>query len=70
MWVDGRPAGEFTGIRWRNDPELKVNSLWLENYGYDSGDPTRRYWGDEQTVWFDDIVVAKRYIGPMASRAR
>lgn len=70
MWVDGRPAGEFTGIRWRNNPELKVNSLWLENYGYDQGDPTRRYWGEEQAVWFDDIVVAKRYIGPMAGRAR
>ena len=58
MWVDGQLAGDFTGIRWRNDMDLKVNTLWLEHYGYDPGDPTRRYWKDQQTVWFDDIVVS------------
>ncbi len=66
MWVDGRLAGEFTGIRWRKDMDLKVNSLWLLHYGYDPGDPTKKYWKEMQTVWFDDIVVATRYIGPMA----
>jgi hypothetical protein len=66
MWVDGKLAGEFTGIRWRTDMDLKVNCLWLEHYGYDSGDPTKAYWKEKQTVWFDDIVVATHYIGPMA----
>ncbi|PYI86875.1 MAG: hypothetical protein DME26_08100 [Verrucomicrobia bacterium] len=33
MWVDGKLVGEFTGIRWRNDMDLKVNCLWLEHYG-------------------------------------
>ena len=66
MWVDGKPAGEFSGIRWRNDPGLKVNCLWLEHYGYDPGDPTRQYWKESQSVWFDDVVVATEYIGPMA----
>jgi predicted amidohydrolase len=65
MWVDGKLIGEFTGIRWRNDMDLKVNCLWLEHYGYDEGDPTKRYWKDSQSVWFDDVVVARRYIGPM-----
>ena len=65
MWVDGRLIGEFTGIRWRNDIDLKVNCLWLEHYGYDEGDPTKQYWKDSQSVWFDDVVVARRYIGPM-----
>jgi hypothetical protein len=65
MWLDGKLVGEFTGIRWRNDMDLKINSLWLEHYGYDAGDPTKRYWGDKQAVWFDDVVVARRYIGPM-----
>jgi len=68
MWVDGRPAGEFTGIRWRTDGDVKINCLWLEHYGYDAGDPTKRYWQAEQTVWFDDVVVATRYIGPRAGR--
>lgn len=65
MWVDGKLVGEFTGIRWRNDMDLKVNCLWLEHYGYDEGDPTKQYWMDSQSVWFDDVVVARRYIGPM-----
>ena len=65
MWVDGRLVGEFNGIRWRNNPDLKVNSLWLEHYGYDSGDPARKFWGQSQAVWFDDVVVARQYIGPM-----
>lgn len=64
MWVDGKLAGEFTGIRWREDPLLKVNCFWLQHYGYDAGDPTKQYWQEKQTVWFDDIVVAREYIGP------
>jgi hypothetical protein len=68
MWVDGKLIGEFTGIRWRDDPGLKVNALWLQHYGYDSGDPTKRYWKDQQTVWFDDVVVARSYIGPIVSQ--
>jgi predicted amidohydrolase len=65
MWIDGRLVGEFTGIRWRNDMDLKVNCFWLEHYGYDEGDPTKQYWKDSQSVWFDDVVVARRYIGPI-----
>jgi predicted amidohydrolase len=64
MWVDGKLAGEFTGLRWRSDLDLKVNCLWLEHYGYDEGDPTKQFWKDNQAVWFDDVVVARRYIGP------
>jgi predicted amidohydrolase len=65
MWVDGKLIGEFTGIRWRNDLDLKVNCLWLEHYGYDEGDPTKQYSKESQSVWFDDVVVARRYIGPI-----
>jgi len=65
MWVDGKLAGEFTGIRWRTDMDLKVNCLWMEHFGYDEGDPTKQYWKDSQAVWFDDVVVATEYIGPI-----
>jgi hypothetical protein len=68
MWVDGQPAGEFTGMRWRDDMDLKVNCLWLQHYGYDPSDPTRQFWKQSQSVWFDDIVVARGYIGPIAPR--
>ena len=65
IWLDGKLVGEFTGIRWRNDMDLKVNCFWLEHYGYDEGDPTKQYWKESQSVWFDDVVVARRYIGPI-----
>jgi predicted amidohydrolase len=68
MWVDGKLIGDFTGIRWRNDMDLKVNCFWLNHYGYDEGDPTKQYWKESQSVWFDDVVVARRYIGPIAKR--
>jgi hypothetical protein len=68
MWVDGKLVGEFSGIRWRNDMDLKVNCLWLEHYGYDEGDPTKQFWKESQAVWFDDVVVARRYIGPIVSK--
>lgn len=64
MWLDGRLVGRFTGIRWRTDPAVKINILWLLHYGYDDSDPTRQYWKDTQTVWFDDVIVATGYIGP------
>jgi len=56
--------GEFTGIRWRNDLDLKVNCFWLEHYGYDEGDPTKQYWKDSQSVW-----VRRRGRGPPLHRA-
>lgn len=65
MWLDGELVGEFSGIWWRNDMDLLVNCFWLQHYTYDPGDPTKQYWKDEQTVWFDDVVVAKEYIGPI-----
>lgn len=68
MWIDGKLAGEFVGIRWRNDPELRINCLWLEHYGYDESDPTKEYGKESQSVWFDDVVVATKYIGPSVDK--
>ncbi len=65
MWLDGKLVGEFVDIRWRNKADLKITALWLQHYGFDSGDPTKQYWKQRQTVWFDDVVVATRYIGPI-----
>jgi hypothetical protein len=70
MWVDGKLAGEFTNIRWRTDPQTKINAIWLLHYGYDSGDPTKQYWKDQQTVWFDDVVIAREYVGPVKRKER
>ncbi|MCX7818828.1 MAG: hypothetical protein N2652_06445 [Kiritimatiellae bacterium] len=68
MWLDGRRIAEFTGLRWRLSPDLKINCFWLQHYGMDQSDPTRAHWPERQTVWFDDVVVATEYIGPKVTR--
>jgi len=71
MWIDGRKIGHFSNILWRNDPDVKLNCLWLLHYGFDSGDPTKSFWKMKaarelsDSVWFDDVVVATTYIGPL-----
>jgi hypothetical protein len=54
------PKGEpFEGFRWRTTAELKLNFLWLLLYITDAPP------GHVSRVWFDDIVVAREYIGPI-----
>lgn len=54
------PKGEpFEGFQWRNDEKLNLNFLWLMLYITDAPD------GYISKVWFDDVVVAKKYIGPI-----
>ena len=54
--VGGSP---FEGFRWRADKRLKLNFLWVLLYitSAPAGQVTR--------VWFDNVVVARQYIGPM-----
>jgi hypothetical protein len=48
----------FEGFRWRTVQELNVNSLWLYVY-------TEKPKGHRMRVWFDDVVLATDYIGPI-----
>lgn len=61
FWIDGRLQGHWKGISWRKTPELKANALTLETYVTDrwTRQPTN-------TVCFDNVVIASRYIGPTA----
>lgn len=68
-WVDAKgdretftvaEGGEpFEGFRWRGSEDLKLNFLWLLFY------ITKAPPGHVSQVWFDDVVVAKEYIGPL-----
>jgi hypothetical protein len=49
----------FEGFQWRNDENLNLNFFWLLFY------MTQGESGQRDTVWFDDIVVSKEYIGPI-----
>jgi hypothetical protein len=52
------PGGEpFEGFRWRTAADLLVNYVWL--YVYTEEDSY------DIPVWYDDVVVATQYIGPI-----
>ncbi|MBM4041365.1 MAG: hypothetical protein FJ290_22925 [Planctomycetes bacterium] len=53
----------FEGFRWRNNEALKINFLWPLFYITKSPD------GHVSKVWFDQIVAARDYIGPLAPAA-
>ena len=57
----GRP---FEGFRWRTDKKLDINYVWTSLY------MTKVPKGHVSKVWFDQIVVAKRYIGPIQKPKR
>jgi hypothetical protein len=54
------PSGSpFEGFRWRSVDQLNLNWIWL--LYYTTGDPQ----GFVGKMWFDHVVLAKRYIGPI-----
>jgi hypothetical protein len=57
FWVDGVLAGDFPDLRFREVPELKPNHVILLSYS-SSVRPN-------QIHWYDDVVAATSYIGPM-----
>lgn len=61
FWIDGQLLGHWDGIPWRTSPTLRANALTLESYITDR-------WTKHPTnvVFFDNVVIAKRYIGPAA----
>ncbi len=60
---DDRPVGPFEGFDFRSDPTLTINQIALQWY------VTERYaargTSDRNIVYFDDVVIATEYIGPM-----
>ncbi len=59
-WVDGRPAFEKTDIRFRTEPHLKIEQIWMNVYhGGKAQSP------HDQDLFIDNVVIAKKYIGPM-----
>lgn len=61
FWIDGQLQGHWQGINWRRTEGLKANALTLESYFTDR-------WTQHATnvVSFDNVVIARAYIGPTA----
>jgi len=65
----------FEGFRWRKNGQVRVNKFWLLHYvstgtwpkvdKYKAEHPDFKLNTQQYTVWFDDIVLAKKYIGPI-----
>lgn len=61
-WIDGELRGHWRGFNWRTSPTLFANALTLESYVTDRW--TKQ---SENVVYFDNVVIAKEYIGPSGS---
>lgn len=59
LWINGRLVIEQTGMEWRKTNKLVINNIMLSTYTHAPPKP-----GTKRAVWIDDIVLAKRYIGP------
>ena len=61
----------FEGFRWRKSDQLQLNFFWLLDYVTEQAVRANR--ADTQNsmhrVWFDDIVVATEYIGPIQPKS-
>ena len=60
-WVDGKLAFEKTNVRMRDVPALKIEKIWINLYH--GGSRTAQ---TDDHLFIDNIVIAKKYIGPMA----
>ena len=57
LWIDGKIAGDWHNIRFRTVDYIKADQLWFTSYSSQIH--------VNKTLWFDDIVAATSYIGPM-----
>ena len=60
MWVDGELVADFGNLRLRDVDTLKINRVSLSLH---IGSNTR----SETWKWFDNVVVARAYIGPVCN---
>jgi hypothetical protein len=64
FWVDGKLTADFTNLRLRDVDTLKANRVSLGLYTQNDAIKSAC------AMWFDDVVVATSYIGPVAARTR
>lgn len=59
-WLDGRLVFEKTDVRMRDIPDLKIESVWINVYH-------GGVWSakNDDHLFIDNVVIAKKYIGPM-----
>ena len=63
FWINGELRGHWKGFNWRTDEALQANALTLESYVTD-----RWTKNPINVVYFDNLVIASKYIGPEKPR--
>jgi hypothetical protein len=58
VWQDGILIAEWLNVRFRDVGTVKIDEIQLENGGQGSS--------QQNDKWYDNLVIAKKYIGPMA----
>ncbi|WP_300601900.1 hypothetical protein [Niabella sp.] len=58
-WMNDKTGQPFEGFRWRINENLNLNYIWIEFY--DDTTPE----GTSHHIKFSNLVIAKRYIGPV-----
>ena len=56
-WIDGKVAGDFPDLNLRSIDSLKID---VAKIGLQAGHSER-----VNKKWYNNVVVAKKYIGPM-----
>lgn len=60
VWVDGKVAADFGNLRFRDIESLKIDRFGLQfHIGSNPNGETKK--------WYDNVVAAKSYIGPMVA---
>jgi hypothetical protein len=84
-WKKGEPSGywrgdkfviggdnpqPFEGYNFRTSDEVKINRIKLQWYISDEHMKKKKATHDENSVYFDNVVIATEYIGPMKETKR
>jgi hypothetical protein len=64
LWIDGRLTIRKTDVRFRRIEHLRITLFSLETYYH--GLPEQYGRNHPIKVYFDNVVIAKSYIGPMS----
>ncbi|MGB2822538.1 MAG: hypothetical protein WBF17_16255 [Phycisphaerae bacterium] len=68
LWIDGELTIRKEGVRFRRVPQLRITFFSLETYYH--GLP-KQYTRDRPIkVYVDNVVIARKYIGPLRSETR
>jgi hypothetical protein len=62
LWLDGALIADYTNLRLRDTADLKIDRVGVSLHGNGGILATSK-------KWYDNVVVAKSYIGPMSSGA-